>query len=326
MSVRSFCGNLDIRCQGMDAILQRKGGMKMRESRLFQIMYYLLDKGSATAPELAERFEVSVRTIYRDMDALSSAGIPVYAEAGRNGGIRLLSDFVLHQAVVSEQERQDILSALHGLTVISGVYEKDTLEKLSALFGVRPIDWLEVDFSRWGGKPQENKKFELFKTAVVQSRCAKIYYVDSSGKGQERIIQPLKLSYKSRDWYLKAYCTLKQGFRMFKLSRIIRWELLEDCFSPVSFPEEGNHRQQEYDRVMLRFPKEMAYRVYDEFDTNQVSPEQDGALLVTAYMPEDDWLTGYLLSFGGQVEIIEPVHLKEIVAAKAKLIYERYKT
>lgn len=84
----------------------------MQESRLFKIVYYLLDKGQATAPELAARFEVSVRTIYRDIDALSSAGIPVYAEAGRKGGIRLLEDFVLDQAVLSEGEKQEILAAL----------------------------------------------------------------------------------------------------------------------------------------------------------------------------------------------------------------------
>lgn len=298
----------------------------MKESRLFQIVYYLLDKGSATAPELAERFEVSVRTIYRDIDTLSGAGIPVYAETGRNGGIRLLRDFVLDKAVISQQERQEIVSALHGLAVISGAYERDMLEKLSAVFGVPAVEWLEVDFSRWGDKLRDNKKFELFKTAILQSRCAKIYYVNSYGKGQERIVKPLKLSYKSRAWYLKAYCTLKQEFRMFKLSRILRWELLEERFLPMHFPEEGDNGQQEYSRIVLRFPQKMAYRVYDEFDTNQVSREKDGALVVDAYMPEDDWLIGYLLSFGGQVEIIAPAYLKETVAAKAKEIYESYKT
>lgn len=300
--------------------------LQMRESRLFQIMYYLLDKGAATAPELAERFEVSVRTIYRDIDALSGAGIPVYAESGRNGGIRLLSGFCLDKTVISQQERQEILSALRGLGMISGVYERDMMEKLSAVFGEPAVDWLEVDFARWGDKPRDNKKFELFKTAILQSRCVKIFYVNSHGRGWERIVNPLKLSYKSAAWYLKAYCTLKQEFRMFKLSRILSMELLEKNFLPVPFPEEGNNGRQKYSRIVLRFPVEMAYRVYDEFDTNEISVDQDGALVVDVEMPEDDWLTGYLLSFGGQVEIIAPAYLKETVAAKAREIYERYKT
>lgn len=297
----------------------------MQESRLFKIIYYLLDKGSGTAPELAERFEVSVRTIYRDVDALSSAGIPVYTETGRNGGIHLLDDFVLHKTVLSEQEKREILSALQGLTIVSGAYEKDIIEKLSALFNVPFVNWLEVDFSRWGEKPQDNKKFELLQTAIIHNRCVKIFYADSYGKRYERIIQPLKLSYKSKDWYLKAYCRLKQDFRLFKLNRILKWELLEECFTPMPFPEVQDTPMQTNSKIMLCFPGEKAYRVYDEFDTNQIKIAENGDLTVTAEMPEDEWLVGYLLSFGTQVEIIEPLRLKEAVAKAAKEIYEKNK-
>ncbi len=297
----------------------------MKESRLFKILYYLLDKGTATAPELAARFEVSVRTIYRDIDALSSAGIPVYAETGRNGGIHLLGDFVLNKAIISEQEKQEILSALQGLAVVRSGYQKDTLEKLSALFNTKSVDWIEVDFSRWGEKPRDNNKFEEIKTAIIHNRCIKITYAGAYGRGDARVIQPLKLFYKSKDWYLKAYCRLKQDFRIFKINRILEWELLEERFLPMTFPE-MDLNQQSYNNIMLRFPKELAYRVYDEFDLNQIEVEQNGELTVTADMPEDDWLIGYLLSFGAQVEIIEPVHLKNIIAKKAKEIYEKNKT
>lgn len=90
----------------------------MQESRLFKIVYYLLEKGQATAPQLAERFEVSVRTIYRDIDVLSEAGIPVYTESGRNGGIYLMSQFVLDKAILSEEEKQEILSAMQSMHAI----------------------------------------------------------------------------------------------------------------------------------------------------------------------------------------------------------------
>ncbi len=297
----------------------------MHESRLFKILYYLLDKGSATAPKLAERFEVSIRTIYRDIDALSSAGIPVYTETGRNGGIYLLKDFVLNKTVLSNQEKQEILSALQGLNVISGSYEKDTLEKLSALFDVPSANWLEVDFSRWGDKPADNQKFEQLKTAVIHHRPVQIFYADSYGNGCERVILPLKLYYKSKDWYVKAYCTLKQAFLLFKCNRILKWELLEEHFPPMTFPETPHMQNDACHKIILRFPAETAYRVYDEFDKTQIKADKDGTLLVTAHMPVDDWLTGYLLSFGEQVNIIEPLHLKKIIAQKAKIIYEKNK-
>lgn len=108
--------------------------VQMQESRLFKIIYYLLDKGRATAPELAKRFEVSTRTIYRDIDALSGAGIPVYTEAGRGGGIRLLNDFVLNKALISKSEREKILSALQGLAILNGGNEMDTLENFLRSF------------------------------------------------------------------------------------------------------------------------------------------------------------------------------------------------
>lgn len=297
----------------------------MQESRLFKIVYYLLSKGFATAGELAERFEVSVRTIYRDIDALSGAGIPIYTETGRSGGIYLMSDFVLNKMVISEQEKQEILSAMQGLAAVSGEYKKGIMEKLSALFQVPSVDWLEVDFSRWGDKPRDNKKFEVLKTAVIQNKCVKIFYAGSCKSADERVIQPLKLYYKAKDWYLKAYCKERKDFRIFKLSRILKWELLEEQFLPMNFPEIQDKPKQANNRITLYFPKEMAYRVYDEFDINQIQFEENGDLIVTADMPEDDWLIGYLLSFGTQVDIIEPIYLKKILAEKAKEIYEKYK-
>lgn len=297
----------------------------MKESRLFKIIYHLLDKGQASASELAERFEVSVRTIYRDIDALSDAGIPVYTETGRSGGIRLMKGFVLDKTLLSEQERREILTSLQNLSVFNVFNKKDTLEKLYALFQVRPQNWIEVDLSRWGDKARDNEKFELLKNAIIQNRYVKITYAGPYNNPGKRKIQPLKLLYKSKAWYLKAYCTEKLDFRTFKLNRILQLELLDEYFSPVTYPEQQEGRPQEYTSIILRFPKEMAYRVYDEFDINQVKTDEKGNLTVTAQMPEDAWIVGFLLSFGTQVEIIEPVRLKEIVAKVAKEIYEKNK-
>lgn len=295
----------------------------MQESRLFKIVYYLLDKGRATAPELAKHFEVSVRTIYRDIDVLSGAGIPVYAETGRNGGIYLMKDFVLDKALLSEGEKQEILLALQSMCITQN--NDEIMRKLSAIFNLNADNWLEIDFSRWGTPHSDNKKFEQLKFAVIHQKCVKITYASSYEEITERIIQPLKLLYKSMSWYLKAYCTLKQDYRIFKLTRIMNIEVLSDGFSNKEFPELEMTSKQTYKKIILRFPKEVAYRVYDEFDITQVEIQANGDLIVSTEMPEDAWLIGYLLTFGTQVDIIEPMYLKDVLAEQARKIYEKNK-
>lgn len=298
----------------------------MQESRLFKIVYYLLNKGQVTAAELAEKFEVSVRTIYRDIDALSGAGIPVYAETGRNGGISLLDNFVLDRTILSERERRDILGALQSLAATGNTCDEATLDKLSAIFQLSSNNWYEVDFSRWGEHTQDNDKFEALKRAVICHKCVMISYVGAYKAESSRVIHPLKLLYKSRAWYVKAYCTEKEDFRVFKLSRIIGWKLLEEEFTPISYPEpaeEETTSEQDSDPIILRFPREVAYRVYDEFDIKQVRQQENGDLLVSATMPQDAWLTGFLLSFGAQVEVVSPLYLRDILAAQAREIYEK---
>ena len=297
----------------------------MSDSRLFKILYYLLDRERATAPELAAEFEVSKRTIYRDVEALSSAGIPIYAEPGRNGGIYLLQDFILDRAILSENEKLEVLAAIQSICATGYNSGKDMLTKLSALFNVNTRNWLEVDFSRWGKCAYDNAKFEALKTAVIQCKEIKILYEGTKSERRKRIVQPLKIAYKSKEWYLKAFCTEKQDFRIFKLNRILELEVLENTFAPRPYPEEKDNLQQAYPEIVLLFSKEMAYRVYDEFDETEIKCQEKGDLMVRARMPVDTWLIGHLLSFGAQVEIIEPVYLKGVLAAQAQAIYKKNK-
>ena len=265
----------------------------MRKSRLDKIVDYLLDRGWATAPELAEEFAVSVRTIYRDIDALYEAGIPVYTEAGRNGGVYLADDFALEEEVLSEEDTEN---------------------------------WLEVDFSRWGNKQSENEKFELLKWAVIHCRSVKIRYAGVDESISERIIHPLKIAYKEKAWCIKAYCEQAQDYCTFRLTRIIDWELLDESFSGYSIPEEKETLQHPHNLIKLRFPKEMAYRVYDEFDRSEIRQREDGDFIVLAPMPEDTRLMGFLLSFGTKVDVLAPAQIKYMLAEQARFIYEKYKT
>lgn len=296
----------------------------MSDSRLFHILYYLLNKERATAPELAEKFEVSQRTIYRDIEALSGAGIPVYAEPGRNGGISLLQDFVLDRALLSRQEKQETLAALQSISATGSALAMDTLAKLSALFHIEDAGWLEVDFSRWGKKSADSSKFEQLKTAVIQHREINIVYENTNSQTSVRTVQPLKLSYKSKEWYLKAFCLEKQDFRMFKLNRILHLDVLDQTFVPKLYPEAEPDYGQTCPKIALLFSKEIAYRIYDEFDETQIARQDNGDFLVSARLPVDQWLIGYLLSFGAQVEVKEPAYLREILAAQAREIYQKH--
>lgn len=124
-------------------------------NRLVAIIYILLNKGTVTAPELAERFEVSVRTIYRDVEQLSMAGIPVYTRRGKNGGISLMDHFVLDKMVISEEEQQRILAALASLRETGAREEEEILQKLGAFFRADIPDWVAIDFSDWSGRQKQ---------------------------------------------------------------------------------------------------------------------------------------------------------------------------
>lgn len=184
-----------------------------------------------------------------------------------------------------------------------------------------------MDFSRWGDqKKLDNEKFELLKKAVIHCKSVKIRYAGTNGTERERIVQPYKLVYKAKAWYLRAFCTEKQDMRTFKLNRILDYEMLEEGFVRRSFPAETDDAEIDCPLVTLRFPKEMAYRVYDEFDKTQIQIQENGDLVASAAMPEGAWLTGFLLSFGTQVEILSPAHLRKEIARQAEMIVEKYKT
>lgn len=297
----------------------------MKESRLFKIVYFILEKGQVTAPELAEKFEVSVRTIYRDVDVISSAGIPIYVTTGRNGGIQILDNYVLDKAIFSNREKKNILAALQSLSVVDNILEEEILTKLSAIFNTRSDNWFEVDFGRWGSKTHDNTKFEILKQAVITHKCVTIVYVNSYCEKTTRKVHPLKLFYKSKEWYVKAYCTENNNFRLFKINRILGCQLLDEGFIPVEFPNLLDTEQNTYNKIVLRFHKEIAYRVYDEFKYDELIEQENGDFIASAYMPEDTWLIGYLLSFGVYVEVIEPAYLRKVLCNEARKIYEKNK-
>ena len=295
----------------------------MKESRLFRILYYILENGRTSAPVLAKQFEVSVRTIYRDIDVISSAGIPIYVTPGRNGGVQIHKNYILNRAMLTDKEKQEILSALQSTSLVNALPGNATLTKLSALFQQPSDNWFEVDFSRWGIKSQDDTSFSLLKKAILSHHAVKIVYVNTNGQKTERTVYPLKMVFKARQWYLKAFCVNKNDFRLFKMSRMLKLHLLSETFAPMEYPNPIDDLQKTYPKTVLLFPKEMAYRVYDEFEATEIKEKENGSLLVSVEMPQDNWLIGYLLSFGSTVEILEPSWLRKALAIEAEKIYNK---
>lgn len=294
----------------------------MQESRLFRILYYLLDKGHATAPELAEKFEVSVRTIYRDVDAISSAGIPIYVTTGRNGGIQFLDDYVLNKSFFSESEKLEILSSLQSLSAVQYPEVDTILNKLGAIFQTSLTDWIDVDFSRWGSVAEtENRSFRQLKQAIFENREITFDYHASSGDSCKRSVYPYKLVYKDRAWYLYALCLSRNENRLFRLSRIKNINLTEMHFerktdtyqyhSVFPMPEEiGNLIDLE-----LEFTLDVGYRLFDTLDDTAITEHENG-YTVKLTLPENDWLYDFLMSFGSKVTIIRPNSIRQTMRTK----------
>lgn len=187
----------------------------MKESRLFRILYYLLDHKKATSPELAEQFEVSVRTIYRDIDHISSAGIPIYAIQGKDGGIAIQESFTLDKAMFTTIEKEQILSGLEALIATDGKVNDELLMKLKNLFQVHTTNWIEVNFSDWYQEKPAQNIFNDVKMAILDRRIISFDYFNHQGNKVFRYVQPYKLLFKSKAWYVYGFCLLKNEYSFF---------------------------------------------------------------------------------------------------------------
>ncbi|MDF2589454.1 MAG: transcription regulator [Anaerocolumna sp.] len=290
----------------------------MQVNRLFEIIYILLNKNSVTAKELAEHFEVSQRTVYRDIEVLCQSGIPIYTSQGKGGGIHLLENFVLNKSYLTKSEQEDILSALQGMSATSYPDNNQVLSKLSNIFGAKQANWIEVDFTDWSNTKKET--FNLVKTAILQKQVIKFEYYSSYGMKTNRVVEPVRLWFKDKTWYLKAYCLTKNDIRTFKLNRIKNLEITDERFDRIieedilAMPLVSSSAVEI--TIKLKLDASIAYRVYDEFDENMIAKSEDGNFIVTMAYPLDEWVYGYILSFGCYAEVLEPLHVRETIKTR----------
>jgi predicted DNA-binding transcriptional regulator YafY len=304
----------------------------MKIDRLVAMTTILLNKGMITAKELAERFEVSTRTIYRDIEVLAAAGVPVYATKGNGGGIALMEGFALDRAVLTSRESESVLLALQTLRAVKYPEVDLILNKLGALFkNAAGTDWVEVDFSPWGSGPEEKLKFQTIRKGILERRQLEFTYLAANGKRTNRVVEPLKLLFKAKAWYLWAWCQTRRALRNFKITRMREVVLTEQKFErkdhalKITVPDENSPAAvKTLVNLKLRFQPQAGYRLYDDYDEQLIRCNEDGTLELQICFPEDEWVYGYLLSFGPWVEVLEPEHIRQILSERMRQALQIY--
>jgi predicted DNA-binding transcriptional regulator YafY len=301
----------------------------MKINRLLEITIILLNRKSVTAKELADRFSVSTRTIYRDLDVLSTAGVPVYTSKGNGGGISLLENYALNRTLLSEQESESLVFALKTLQATKYPEIDMVLDKIGGLFKNTDVsDWVDIDLSPWGSQPNEYNKFANIKQAILKRQVISFCYINSNGERSVRSMEPMRLVYKGQAWYLWGYCRVKNDFRVFRISRIKDLRLCQETFlrrkldPPVI--DDANTKAPYSMQLRLKFHPEVIHRVYDDFDDAMIEKKEDGSCELKVEFPMDAWVYGFILSFGEHVEVLEPEHIRLKIQSKLKKALENY--
>lgn len=298
----------------------------MQINRLFEMIYILIEKRKISAKDLAARFEVSTRTVYRDIEILSGAGIPVYTTCGRGGGISILDNFILNKSVITEKEQEQILLALRNISVSNEINTDEIFSKLSSLFNKNCNDWIEIDFNYWSNNKDFEEKFLILKQSILENKTVTFIYNSAKKEKTERIVEPLKLIFKSQNWYLYGYCKTRNDKRFFKLTRIDRLNKTNISFQPYNIGKvcvDGyNEEKSNLVDIILKFDSQVAFRVYDEFEN--IIENSDGTLTVNAQMPENEWLYSYFLSFENHITVVSPENIRNKMKSIISLIKNNY--
>ena len=297
----------------------------MKDNRLFRILYYILEKEKVTANELADKFEVSVRTIYRDIDSISSVGVPIFTTQGKGGGIKIDNEYILNKSLFDENEKEQIIAALQGLEKTNEAYKSELITKLSALFKIKNSNWIEIDFTSWESNNTYQDLFNTLKIAIINKNIISFSYNSSKAEKINRRVKPIRLLFKEQDWYLYGFCLLRNDFRYFKLSRMKDLEVLatnyEDNFENIVLKREIKYENTV--NIKLKFNKSVAFRVYDEFN-GAIEEDEKGNLYVEIKIPNNYKLYNYIFSFGANIEILEPKEIRNQFKNMINKIAKKY--
>ena len=300
----------------------------MKIDRLIGILSILLQKEMITAPELAEHFEVSRRTINRDIEALCKAGIPIVTMRGAGGGICITDGYRMDRTLLTSKDMQMILAGLRSLDSIGGSrYYSQLMEKIQAGSSqfINGNESILIDLSSWY-KTTLAPKIATIQDAIENRHLLSFHYYAPSGES-DRLIEPYYIVFKWTSWYVYGWCMKRNDFRMFKLNRMdkvlqtdksyeCRKALMPDLSTEKIFP--GNIK------VKALFTPDMKWRLVEEFGPDCYEVTEEGRLLFTADYTDLENLITWLLTFGEKVEVIEPKEIRERILKTADAIYRVY--
>lgn len=300
----------------------------MAIDRLIGILSILLREEKATAAQLAERFEVSSRTIYRDVDRLCKAGIPLYSDQGRGGGLSLMEGYTLDWSLLTDKDRGAILAGLRSLDSVSGTnYYRLLMERLPQAREASADDSVVIDLASWYG-PVLAPKLALLKDACIKHKIVRFTYC-APGGDSGRTVEPNKLVFRWSSWYLYGWCRSREDWRLFKLTRMLDLQVSEDTCAPRPAPDPITPPEQVYPaslQAAIRFAPAARWRLIDAYGAESFTAEEDGTLLFQRGFPDKEELFRWLLSFQEDAELLKPEALRREYAVRLKKILGKYDT
>lgn len=292
----------------------------MQINRLTEIVFALINEKTVTAKTLAEKFNVSSRTIYRDIDILSVAGIPVYTDKGKGGGIKISDDFTLNKALLSKEEQRELIELL-SMRIAAGNSKNavNLLDKLTGGYKSQQQSII-VDFSSFCDTGGQQKTFDIINNAILSKKVIAFDYYNYNATESHRELEPLKLIYKHKSWYVYGFCRLRHEIRIFKFHRISnvieKDEKFTREFDSQEFTRTVNVSSERKITIKFVVDKSQKARIYDEFDSNCIMLDDNDSFLVSSDIVLNESLIGYLMSFGENIKILEPKELAIDIAQR----------
>ena len=301
----------------------------MKIDRLIGILSVLLQKETVTAPELAELFEVSRRTINRDIETLCYAGIPIRTKQGAGGGIYIARGYRIDRTVLTSKDMQTILAGLRSLDSVSGSsYYGQLMEKLqtgsSDLLSGK--DSMLIDLSSWY-RESLAPKIALIQDAIESRHLLKFDYYAPSGESR-RTIEPYYVVFKWSSWYVWGWCRKRKEFRLFKLNRMDGVNMSDKSFECREVPVPDLSNEKIFTggiKVKALFEPDVKWRLIEEFGPKCFEEMKDGKLLFTAEYTDMDNLISWMLTFGDKAEVIEPKEVRTKLLETAESIKKKYR-
>lgn len=270
----------------------------------------LLKRELVSATELAETFEVTTRTIYRDVETLSKANIPIYTVPGRDGGIGLMSTYKIDKKLLTSKDLQNILTALDGVEqLIESPEIKSTLTKIRAMQTEQPNDTLDfsLHFSAWQGTEELKAVAESLQEAIRDRLIVKFDYYDVNGTHSSRKIEPYHLMYKGERWYLQGYCYEREDFRTFRLARMSNLQFTNETFHPRDYnvidkiPKE---KLPQFYPVRLKANMRVRDIIIERFGISVITPCDETTYYADLQLPNTETAYRFILQLGTNAQII----------------------